>query len=243
VGVRGALAAAAALVLAAGCAAAPDPHVPGGAASPAAGRSPGTAAQPGEPAPSGAPATAGGPTGRPLSTGWTVTVYYTAVEALHSGAATRVTGCPRLDCRRGDADLGSYPAGFVDAVRREGTGRTAGGSYLNWSHDTGFWLDTAPRDAAGRALRPWQSAAADPGVLPAGTAFTVADCGTDGDGGPIDPAVCDRIRRARWSVTDEFTPGLGGERHVDVYLGEETGPDFVRSPWYTTLEGATLRIG
>jgi hypothetical protein len=221
--------------MAAGCAAPPPRAAP--PSSPTA-RTPGVAAQPGSPEPSTGPSPAGTP-----STGWTVTVYYTAVEAFHSGTATRVTGCPRLECRRGDADLGSYPADFVRAVRDEGTGRTAAGSYLNWSHDTGFWLDTAPRDAAGRALRPWRSAAADPDVLPPGSAFVVDACGTDDGGGPVDPGVCARLRQARWTVTDEFTPGLGGQRHVDVYIGEETGPGFTRGPWYTTLAGATLRIG
>src|SRR5688572_27616406 len=93
--------------------------------------------------------------------GWTVTVYYTAVAAYHDGPSQPVTGCPRLDCGPGDpdagADLGTYPGGFVDAVRAEGTGRTGDGRYLNWSVDTGFWLDTAPRDSAGGTLRPWET--------------------------------------------------------------------------------------
>ncbi len=44
-------------------------------------------------------------------------------------------------------------------------------------------------------------------------------------------------------ITDEFTTGLGGSRHVDVYIGEETGPGFTDSAWYTTLENAELQIG
>nr|BFF24629.1 hypothetical protein GCM10025732_25940 [Glycomyces mayteni] len=35
-------------------------------------------------------------------------------------------------------------------------------------------------------------------------------------------------------------PGLGGDRHIDLYLGEETGPDFTESPWYTTLTNARI---
>jgi hypothetical protein len=50
------------------------------------------------------------------------------------------------------------------------------------------------------------------------------------------------MRSARWLIKDEFTPGMGGARHVDVYIGEETGPKFTDSPWYTTLTGATLAI-
>jgi hypothetical protein len=168
-----------------------------------------------------------------------VTVYYTAVERFHGGPTETVTGCPRLECRRGDDDLGTYPSAFVRAVHDEGTGRTAAGRYLNWSSDVGFWLDSAPRDTAGRALRPFGSAAADVGVLRAGSRFAIVDCGRT----RVAPAVCAGLSAARWTVTDEFTPGLGGDRHVDVYIGEETGPGFVDSDWYTTLDGATLTIG
>jgi len=180
---------------------------------------------------------------RPVdSAGWTVTVYYTAVEAYHTAPPTRVTGCPTIDCAHGTADLGSYPADFVQAVRDEGTGRTKTGRYLNWSHDTGYWLDDAPRDAYGRPLRPFESAAADTDVLPSGTRFTIVHCGHD-DGQPVDPTVCTRLHRAHWTITDQFTPGFGGRRHLDVYIGEETGPRFTDGPWYCTLTDATIRIG
>jgi hypothetical protein len=178
--------------------------------------------------------------------GWTVTVYYTAVAAYHDGPPQPVTGCPRLDCGPGDpdagSDLGAYPASFVTAVRTEGTGRIADGRYLNWSVDTGFWLDTAPRDSAGGALRPWETAAADADVLTAGSRFSIVQCGHDDGGVALDPEVCDRLRGSRWTVRDEFTPGLGGSRHVDVYVGEETGPGFTESAWYVTLHGARLEI-
>jgi len=186
-----------------------------------------------------AAAACGGPADRD---GWTVTVYYTAVAAYHDGPAQRVTGCPRLDCGPGDADagadLGTYPEGFVTAVRTEGTGRTGDGRYLNWSVDTGYWLDTAPRDSAGGTLQPWQTAAADADALPAGSRFLIVHCGQE----EVDPDVCTRLRGSRWTVRDEFTPGLGGSRHVDVYIGEETGPDFAESDWYATLHGARLDI-
>jgi hypothetical protein len=55
-------------------------------------------------------------------------------------------------------------------------------------------------------------------------------------------AVCRRLTAAHWTITDEFTPGLGGPRHVDLYIGEETGPNFTDSDWYTELDGATLAI-
>ncbi|OLB78157.1 MAG: hypothetical protein AUI14_14090 [Actinobacteria bacterium 13_2_20CM_2_71_6] len=174
--------------------------------------------------------------------GWTATVYYTAVQRFHTGPATRVTGCPVLDCRRGGADLGSYPGDFVKAVRDEGTGRTTAGRYLNWSSDVGFWLDDAPRNGHGGALVPFTSAAADADVLAAGTRVRLRECGRDDDGTPIDLSGCTRLRAADWRIDDEFTPGLGGARHVDLYIGEETGPGFTNSPWYTTLHGATVEL-
>ncbi|MGI5205045.1 hypothetical protein ACQEU6_26145 [Spirillospora sp. CA-108201] len=181
----------------------------------------------------------------PESAGWTVTVYYTAVESFHRGPRRVVRGCPRLGCDRGREPLGSYPSDFVKAVRDEGTGRvTSGphrGRYLNWSYDVGYWLDSAPRDTDGRPLRPWSSAAADRSVLPPGRRFTITGCGKDDDGAAIDADVCARFRSSRWTITDEFTPGLGGDRHVDLYIGEETGPGFTDSSLYTTLNNASLR--
>ena len=174
------------------------------------------------------------------STGWEVTVYYTAVAALHGGASQQVTGCPTIDCEKGrdQRDLGTYPASFVRAVKDEGTGRTTDGRYLNWSFDTGYWMDTAPRDTAGRPLVPWVSAAADGDVLRAGARFSVQRCGT----AEVTAEVCARLKAPTWTIVDEFTPGMGGSKHVDVYVGEETGTDFTGSDLYTTLEGATLSV-
>jgi hypothetical protein len=183
--------------------------------------------------PPAAPATA--------SAGWEVTVYYTAVERFHDGAPEQVVGCPRLDCSHGRDDLGRYPGDFVRAVRDEGTGLTTAGRYLNWSYDTGYWLDTAPRDTDGDPLQPYVSAAADPGVLPHGVRFTIAECGRQDDGSAPPAVVCAALRGATWHVTDEFTPGLGGRKHVDAFIGPETGPHFTDSAWYVTLRGATLR--
>jgi len=176
-----------------------------------------------------------------VSGGWEITVYYTAVQSFHDGEPETVTGCRGLDCAHGDDELGEYPADFVAAVQDEGTGRTADGAYLNWSYDVGFWLDSAARDTAGAPLRPFVTAAADPGVLPRGTTFRIAGCGHTDDGAAPSGPVCAGLRRARWTVADEFTPGLGGSKHVDVYIGEETGPDFTDSAWYLTLTGASLR--
>jgi len=54
--------------------------------------------------------------------------------------------------------------------------------------------------------------------------------------------VCAKLSAAHWVFTDEFTPGLGGRKHLDVYIGEETGPGFTDSTWYTTLKGATVTV-
>ncbi|MFI9450217.1 hypothetical protein [Amycolatopsis sp. NPDC052450] len=188
-----------------------------------------------------------GDSGTEASTGWYVTVYYTAVESHHDEDPVPVTGCLVLDCERGDDPLGSYPEDFVKAVEDEGTGRIVSGRhagrYLNWSHDTGFWLDNAPRDSHGRPLEPFVSAAADPAVLGDGRELRITGCGTAEDGTAIDAGVCDRLRSASWRIMDEFTPGLGGDRHIDVYLGEETGPDFTSDPLYSSLHNATLELG
>ncbi|MCP2339048.1 hypothetical protein [Actinomadura rupiterrae] len=175
------------------------------------------------------------PIGKPGS--WRVTTYYTAVESLHGGAMTPVKGCPSLHCSNGHAPLGAYPSDFLRIIRTEGSGRiTSGpqkGRFLNWSHSTGYWLDDSTRDPAGRPLKAWESAAADRDVLARGQRFVITDCGTG-----VPAAVCARFRQARWTVTDLFRPGYGGKRHADVYLGEETGPDFSR--YSTTLNGASL---
>jgi hypothetical protein len=179
----------------------------------------------------------------PLSSaaaGWAITVYYTVVEDYHGGAPTQVAGCPRLDCTGGHDHLGTYPADFVARVKTEGTGVTSDGRYLNWSYDTGFWLDTAPRGTDGNPLEPYVSAAADPDVLARGTRFTIADCGHQDDGSAPPRAGCAAFRRAAWRIDDEFTPGLGGPRHIDLYVGRETGPAFTESDSYVSLTNATL---
>ncbi|MFC6885791.1 MULTISPECIES: hypothetical protein [Actinomadura] len=207
------------------------------------------------PPPSGAPpaspsagasedpgARATGPLGK--KGGWRITTYYTAVESFHKGARKAVRGCPKLHCSHGRTPLGSYPADFLKIIQTEGSGRiTTGpnrGRYLNWSHSVGWWLDDTTRDSGARPLKAWSSAAADRSVLKRGQRFVITDCGRDGNGRPVEAAVCERFRKARWTVTDLFRPGYGGENHADVYIGEETGPGFVHSPYYTTLKGATL---
>jgi hypothetical protein len=86
------------------------------------------------------------------------------------------------------------------------------------------------------------AAAADADMLPAGARFPIESCGTEQDGSEVPAPVCVRLRAASWTITDEFTPGLGGERLLDVYIGEETGPGFTDSEWYTTLVGAAVHV-
>lgn len=176
------------------------------------------------------------------SSGWEITVYYTAVEKYHDGEDVAVSGCLVLDCAHGDEDLGTYPADFVQAVQDEGTGLTRTGRYLNWSYDVGYWLDSVARASDGSTLEPFVTAAADSDTLAPGTDFRIVACGRQEDGSAPSPAVCAKLRAAAWHIKDEFTPGLGGSRHIDAYIGPETGPGFTDSEWYLTLVGATLAI-
>jgi hypothetical protein len=176
--------------------------------------------------------------------GWTATVYYTAVEYFHHGEHQQVRGCAQSDCVLGDTDLGAYPASFVKAVHDEGAGRiTSGahaGKYLNWSSDSGYWLDDFPRDTHGQPLVPFRTAAAD--GLPEGTSIRLISCGTSDAGRPPPLNVCQRLSDPTWLIRDAFTPGLGGKCHIDLYIGEEDKPSFTDSPLFTTLHNTLLRI-
>jgi hypothetical protein len=187
-------------------------------------------------------------TAQASTTSWHFTVYYTAVESLHHGTPVTVRGCPILDCAYGHTVLGSFPRDFVQAVEDEGTGRiTSGphaGQYLEWSDGVGYWLDTAPRDSYGHRLVPFKTAAADASALARGSHFVVTGCGHDTDSGDQeDPWACRQLRAAHWVVADQFTPGLGGRHHVDLYIGEEHGLDFEdNSPLYLDASGAHLTL-
>ncbi|WP_030167395.1 hypothetical protein [Spirillospora albida] len=228
-----------ALLAAAGC---------GQAAEGASVAVPPTAAPPAAASPSPSRPSVPSPTASPLlgrPGGWRITTYYTAVQSFYKGRAEAVRGCPRPRCSNGRDPLGSYPEDFLKVVRMEGSGRlTSGpnrGRYLNWATGVGFWLDETTRDSRGLPLRPWESAAVDRSVLARGQRFLITGCGRDGNGRPTPAGACARFRQARWTVTDVFRPGHGGEGRADLYIGEETGPGFAgSSPFYTTLRGATL---
>jgi hypothetical protein len=222
----GAVAAAPATALPSAAAVTPTTAAPAAAATPRA---------------TAAPTVAASPT--PTSGGWTLAVYYTAVESFHTGPAQAVTGCrPGADeCSNGTDPLGSYPADFLDAVRGQGAGRiTAGryaGKYLTWDADSGYAVDTAALDQSDAPLRPFVSAGAgDPGIA-AGTAFSVLDCGV-----PADPAGCARLRSARWVVTG--TTRRPTDAHtMELYIGEEDGPGFGAGPLIIHSHNARTTLG
>ena len=180
--------------------------------------------------------------------GWKITVYVTPVERYYGGSPREITGCLTVNCgyRNDDHDLGSYPVGFVRRVKDEGTGLiTSGpqaGHYLDWSagvSDSGYWLDTVARDSYGGALRPFVAAASD--TLPRFTKVRVVGCGTNTDGTAVDRHACAVLRAGKWQILDQFTPGLGGSHHIDLYIGDETQPNFENtSPLWITWTGATL---
>ncbi len=176
-----------------------------------------------------------------------ITVYYTAVESYHGGRRVTVRGRLSADGGGGEARLGDFPSRFAQAVEEEGTGRiTSGphaGRYLNWSYDTGFWLDDVPANAYGASLRPFRTAAADTAVLPRGTRFRLVPPLIQDNGSPLDNAVASRLLAAEWLVDDQFTPGLGGAYHLDLYIGEEDRPDFTASsPLYITLKNTGIEM-
>jgi hypothetical protein len=171
---------------------------------------------------------------------YTITVYYTAVESFHTDAPISVSGCLIRDCAFGNKFIGSYPASFVKATKTEGTGRiTSGvnaGKYLNWSIDVGYWLDIIPSDGYGTALVPFRTAAADDIALTRGTQFKLVAPLIQDDGSALDAVSANKLLAAQWLVNDQFTPGLGGELHLDLYIGEEDRFNFTnQSPLYTTL--------
>jgi hypothetical protein len=143
-------------------------------------------------------------------------------------------------CAFGNKLIGTYPASFIKATKTEGTGRiTSGanaGKYLNWSVDVGYWLDTIPSDGYGNALVPFKTAAADAIALPKGTQFRLVAPLIQEDGSALDATAANRLLAGQWLINDQFTPGLGGALHLDLYIGEEDRTNFTNmSPLYTTL--------
>lgn len=174
---------------------------------------------------------------------WHITVYYTPVESFHAGPKQNVRGCLVQDCEWGQDALGSYPADFIEKVKNEGAGRITSGAYankyLNWSYNAGYWLDTIPANSYGGKLQPFVTAAADPQTLSRGVQFKVTSCG---DHKTIDETVCDKLKASTWQIADEFTPGLGGERHIDLYIGEEAVPAFEESSQYLDIADASIGV-
>jgi hypothetical protein len=180
------------------------------------------------------------PTPSPTDAVYTITVYYTAVESFHTDAKINVSGCLIRECAFGKKLIGNYPASFIKATKTEGTGRiTSGvnaGKYLNWSVDVGYWLDTIPSDGYGTALVPFRTAAADDIALTRGTQFKLLAPLIQDDGSALDSVSANKLLAAQWLINDQFTPGLGGALHLDLYIGEENMVNFTnKSPMYLTL--------
>ena len=178
---------------------------------------------------------------------YTITVYYTAVESFHTDAKINVSGCLIRDCAFGNNLIGNYPASFVNATKTEGTGRiTSGvnaGKYLNWSVNVGYWLDTIPSDGYGTALVPFRTAAADDIALTRGTLFKLLAPLIQDDGTALDSISANKLLSAQWLINDQFTPGLGGALHLDLYIGEEDRLNFTNtSPLYTTLMNTQIAL-
>lgn len=215
--------------------------------TPTPGQTPTPTAAPGQsPTSTPTPGVTPTPAPGPVSTeAYTITVYYTAVESFHTTAVQSVKGCLIRDCAFGNSVIGNYPASFIKATKTEGTGRiTSGanaGKYLNWSVDVGYWLDTIPSDGYGGALVPFRTAAADDIALAKGTQFRLVAPLKQEDGSALDNASANRLLSATWIINDQFTPGLGGALHLDVYIGEEDRVNFTNtSPLYTTLSNVKI---
>ena len=181
------------------------------------------------------------------SESYLITVYYTAVESFHTDAVQSVSGCLIRDCAFGNSLIGNYPASFVNATKTEGTGRiTSGvnaGKYLNWSVNVGYWLDTIPSDGYGTALVPFRTAAADDIALTRGTLFKLLAPLIQDDGTALDSISANKLLSAQWLINDQFTPGLGGALHLDLYIGEEDRLNFTNtSPLYTTLMNTQIAL-
>jgi hypothetical protein len=105
----------------------------------------------------------------------------------------------------------------------------------------GYWLDTIPSDGYGGALVPFRTAAADAIALPKGTQFRLVAPLKQEDGSALDATSANRLLSATWLINDQFTPGLGGALHLDVYIGEEDRVNFTNtSPLFTTLANVKI---
>jgi hypothetical protein len=215
----------------------PSPGRPGASPPRSPDRSPVAANLPRGADPATQQATAAG------SLDWRLDLAYTPVQRFHHGRGIAVTGCSRPSCAK-QAELGSYPSDFIEAVRAQGTGKiTSGahtGKYLGWAAGVGFWLDTAPRDSRGDVLRAFSSAVSGTSLLSLHTRVRILTCGLD-ETGDANSVVCAKLQAPSWTVTE--VPNPGPTRSLTLYIGLEPGPDFTGSAWATTFSHAVLRIG
>ena len=170
--------------------------------------------------------------------GWRITTYYTVIESYFSGRPQQVKGCLKIDCSAaGDPNnvLATLPSDFVATVITEGNGKMTSGAnagrYLNWSGSmpgSGFWLDSAARNAQGTALVAFESAAAHPSVS-FGTKFKVLQCGVDSENAEqMNDAACAKLKAGNWVVVDRFEANTK-KNHIDLYIGEQDRADMENS--------------
>ncbi len=174
-----------------------------------------------------------------------VTVYYTPVEVYHGGLSQPVWGFTTIGGESGRVLLGSYPEGFIAAVRMQGSGRitsgTYAGKYLNGSFGGGFWLSEFAPDAYGAPLQPFRTAACDDSVLAPGTRFKLKKPLLESGGVAVSSAASRKLLASTWEVQDHFEAGYGGDFHIDLYIGEEDRAGFTTdNPFYVALENVII---
>ncbi|HKA11673.1 MAG TPA: hypothetical protein VKI99_14530 [Candidatus Dormibacteraeota bacterium] len=166
--------------------------------------------------------------------GWHLTVYYTPVESYHGPPLQAILDCAGLA-------LGKHSLHFLDRVQTEGFGRFVTpiheNRYLGWDFDRRCWfLARTPVGLGDRPLRQWVSAAAASSFAP-GTGVRVVSCGSN-----VDETVCARVKGAGW-VVEDHCGGCSDPKHLDLYVGEEDGPDFEDlSPTYFDTHGAVVAL-
>lgn len=80
-------------------------------------------------------------------------------------------------------------------------------------------------------------------TLKRGTKFLLLAPLIQDDGTPLDSTSANKLLAGQWLVNDQFTPGLGGELHLDLYIGEEDRFNFTtQSPLYTTLMNTKIAL-
>ncbi|MFB8201800.1 hypothetical protein [Kitasatospora purpeofusca] len=169
---------------------------------------------------------------RPTQDGYTLTVYFTPGQAYYHGPQH---GIHDRACA-GQNLPDTYPADFLDRVGLEGFGKTVHGDYLGWdfTQHCYFVTDRAPVGSHENPLVPWQSVAAN--QLSPGTRLRILDCGQG-----LSPDTCARVKSANWHVDDLCSIGCDDAKHLDLYIGEQTGADIDDQDSYFVTTNAVVQ--